>query len=130
MIELTAREKPLTRLLPALLLFAACFADATASLTERTEAAMLHIGVRADQSEKFEKIMDDHYSRATAMFRREVRTTPADVDKRVPRLLRSISKDTLKDMSKVLDAPQMEAFKYALDLEDRRFLQNNGVHEL
>jgi hypothetical protein len=32
-------------------------------------------------------------------------------------------------MSKVLDPDQMEAFRYALDLEDRRLMQNNGVHE-
>ena len=78
---------------------------------------------------KFQELLDDHLDRATGMFRREVRTTPEDVDKRVPRLLRSISKDTLNKMSKVLDAQQMEAFKYALDLEDRRFMQSNGVHE-
>jgi len=117
------------RLLPALLLFVACLADATASLTERTQAAMLRVGVRPDQSAKFEEILNEHLDRATAMFRREMRSTPEEVDKRVPRLLRTISKDTLKSMSKVLDAQQMEAFKYALDLEDRRFLQNNGVHE-
>ena len=51
------------------------------------------------------------------------------IDKRVPRLLRTISKDTLKKMSKLLDAKQMEAFEYALDLENRRFMQSNGVHE-
>lgn len=116
------------RLLPALLLFVVCIADA-ASLTERTQAAMLRIGVRDDQSEQFQKLMDEHFNRATAMFRREIRTAPDDIDKRAPRLLRSISKDTLKDMSKVLDPDQMEAFKYALDLEDRRLMQNNGVHE-
>lgn len=118
----------MTRLLPALLLFVVCIADA-ASLTERTQAAMLRIGVRDDQSAQFQKLMDEHFNRATAMFRRETRTTPDEIDKRAPRLLRSISKDTLKDMSKVLDPDQMEAFKYALDLEDRRLMQNNGVHE-
>ena len=117
------------RLLPVLLLFVACFADASASLAERTQAAMLRVDVRADQAAKFQELLDDHLDRATGMFRREVRTTPEDVDKRVPRLLRSISKDTLNKMSKVLDAQQMEAFKYALDLEDRRFMQSNGVHE-
>ncbi len=116
------------RLLPALLVFIVCIAHA-ASLTERTQAAMLRIGVREDQSETFQKIMDEHYSRATAMFRREIRSAPQDIDKRAPRLLRSISKDALKEMSKVFDAQQMEAFKYALDLEDRRLMQNNGVHE-
>jgi hypothetical protein len=117
------------RLLPALLLCVACFADAAASLTERAEAAMYRVGVRADQNEKFQQIMTDHLDRATAMFRREVRTNREELDKRVPRLLRSISNDTLKRMSKVLDAQQMEAFKYVLDLEDRRFLQDSGVRE-
>ena len=117
------------RIAPALLLLVVCFADATASLTERTEVAMLRVDVHADQSDRFQAIMNEHYERCTAMFRREYRTTPEDVDKRVPRLLRTISKDTLASMKKVLDAKQMEAFQYALDLENRRFMQSNGVHE-
>jgi hypothetical protein len=117
------------RLVPVVLLFFVCLAHATASLTERTQMAMLRVEVRPDQSEQFEKIMNDHYDRCTAMARREIRNSPDEVDKRVPRLLRTISKDTLKKMSKVLDAKQMEAFEYALDLENRRFMQSNGVHE-
>jgi hypothetical protein len=117
------------RLMPLALLFVAWHANATASLAERTQAAMFRVEVRADQGARFEQILDDHLSRATAMIRREVRTSPDDVDKRVPRLLRTISKDTLKKMSKVLDAKQMDAFKYALDLQNRWFMQNNGIHE-
>ena len=117
------------RVVPLALLLAVCVAHATASLAERTQMALLRVEVRADQSERFEKIMNEHYDRSIAMFRREVRTTPEEVDKRVPRLLRTITKDTLKNMSKVLDAKQMEAFEYALDLENRRFMQSNGVHE-
>lgn len=117
------------RLVPFALLFVVCVAHATASLTERTQVALMRVEVRADQSERFEKILNEHYDRCIAMFRREVRTSPEEVDKRVPRLLRTISKDTLKDMGKVLDAKQMEAFEYALDLENRRFMQSNGVHE-
>ncbi|HTL00363.1 MAG TPA: hypothetical protein VL379_20155 [Pseudomonadales bacterium] len=117
------------RVVPFALLLAVCVAHATASLAERTQVALLRVEVRADQSEQFEKILNEHYERSTAMIRREVRTAPEDVDKRVPRLLRTISKDTLKHMSKVLDAKQMEAFEYALDLENRRFMQSNGVHE-
>jgi hypothetical protein len=112
-----------------LLWFAAGIADATATLAERTQAAMLRVQVRPDQQATFEKIMDDYYQRCTAMFRREVHTTPDEVDKRVPRLLRTISKDTLGKMKKLLDPKQMEAFEYALDLENRRFMQSNGVHE-
>jgi hypothetical protein len=117
------------RVVPLALLFAVCAAHATASLAERTQVALLRVEVRADQSERFQKILNDHYDRCTGMFRREVRTAPEDVDKRVPRLLRTISKDTLKQMGKVLDPEQMEAFEYALDLENRRFMQSNGVHE-
>jgi hypothetical protein len=117
------------RVVPLALLFAVCVAHATASLAERTQMALLRVEVRADQTERFEKILNEHYDRSIAMFRREVRTAPEDVDKRVPRLLRTISKDTLKNMSKVLDSKQMEAFEYALDLENRRFMQSNGVHE-
>ena len=117
------------RVVPLALLFVACIAHATASLAERTQAALLRVEVRADQSERFQKILDEHYDRCTGMFRRELRTAPEDVDKRVPRLLRTISKNTLKQMGKVLDAKQMEAFEYALDLENRRFMQSNGVHE-
>lgn len=117
------------RVAPALLLLVVCLADAAASLAERTEAAMLRVDVRADQGDRFQAIMNEHYERCTAMFRREYHTTPEEVDKRVPRLLRTISKDTLASMNKVLDAKQMEAFEYALDLENRRFMQSNGVHE-
>ena len=106
-----------------------CVAHATAWFAERTQVALLRVEVRADQSERFQKILNDHYDRCTAMVRREIRTAPEDVDKRVPRLLRTISKDTLKQMGKVLDAKQMESFEYALDLENRRFMQSNGVHE-
>ena len=117
------------RVVPFALLFVVCAAHATASLAERTQAALMRVEVRQDQSAQFEKILNEHYDRCTAMFRREVRSTPEDLDKRVPRLLRTISKDTLKNMAKVLDAKQMEAFEYALDLENRRFMQSNGVHE-
>jgi hypothetical protein len=115
--------------LPLVLLFAAAVASATASLTERAQAAMLKVEVRQDQQERFEKIMDDYYQRCTAMYRREANSSPGEVDQRVPRLLRTISKDTLSKMQKVLDPKQMEAFQYALDIENRRFLQNYGVKE-
>jgi hypothetical protein len=111
------------------LLFVAVAAGATASLAERAQAAMLRVEVRDDQSDRFEKIMDDYYERCTAMYRRESNSTPGEIDQRVPRLLRTISKDTLSKMQKVLDPKQMEAFQYALDLENRRFLQSNGVKE-
>jgi hypothetical protein len=111
------------------LLCAAGLAEATASLTERTQVAMLKVQVRTDQKEQFEKIMDDYYSRCTGMFRREARTTPDEIDTRVPRLLHSIGKDTIKKMKKVLDPTQMQAFEYALDLEQRRFMEANGVHD-
>jgi hypothetical protein len=117
------------RLVPVALLFVVCVAHATASLAERTQVAMMRVEVRPDQSAQFEKILNEHYDRCTAMVRREIRNSPDDVDKRVPRLLRTISKDTLKNMGKLLDAKQMEAFEYALDLENRRFMQSNGVHE-
>jgi hypothetical protein len=117
------------RVVPFTLLFAVCLAHATASLAERTQVAMMRVEVRQDQAAQFEKNMNEHYDRCTAMFRREIRTAPEEVDKRVPRLLRTISKNTLKKMGKLLDSTQMEAFEYALDLENRRFMQSNGVHE-
>jgi hypothetical protein len=114
---------------PFVLLFVAVTAGATASLAERTQAAMLRVEVRQDQQERFEKIMNDYYERCTAMYRREANSSPGEIDQRVPRLLRTISKDTLSKMQKLLDPKQMEAFQYALDLENRRFLQNYGVKE-
>ena len=116
------------RILALLLSFAGCFAEA-ATLAERAEAAMLRVGVRADQEPQFEKIMDDYYQRCTAMIRRETNTSPDEVDKRVPRLMHTISKDTTSKMQKLLDPKQMEAFEYALDLENRRLMQNYGVKE-
>lgn len=112
-----------------LLLFVAGGAGATANLTERAHAAMMKVEVRADQQERFEKIMDDYYDRSTAMYRREVHSAPGEVNERVPRLLRTITKDTVSKMQKVLDPKQMEAFQYAIDLENRRFMQNYGVKE-
>ena len=116
-------------LLPLLLLFIALGAGAATNLTERAYAAMMKVEVRADQQERFEKIMNDYYDRSTAMYRREVHSSPGEVDERVPRLLRTIAKDTVSKMQKVLDPKQMEAFQYAIDLENRRFLQNYGVKE-
>jgi len=116
------------RILPLLILFAACVAEA-ATLAERAHAAMLRVEVRPDQEEKFEKIMNDYYERCTAMLRRETNTTPGEVDQRVPRLMRTIAKDTTSKMQKLLDPTQMEAFQYALELENRRFLENYGVKE-
>jgi len=111
-----------------LLSFATCAAGA-ATLAERAQAAMLRVEVRPDQQERFEKIMDDYYQRCTAMLRRETNSSPGEVDQRVPRLIRTIAKDTTSKMQKLLDPSQMEAFQYALDLENRRFLQNYGVKE-
>jgi hypothetical protein len=113
--------------LPLLLLIASVAGAAT--LAERAQAAMLRVEVRPDQTEQFAKIMDDYYARCTAMIRRETNTSPDEVDKRVPRLLRTIAKDATSKMQKLLDPKQMEAFQYALDLENRRFLQNYGVKE-
>jgi len=90
---------------------------------------MLRVEVRPDQEAQFEKIMDDYYQRCTAMMRRETNSSPDDVDTRVPRLMRTIAKDTTSKMQKLLDPKQMEAFQYALDLENRRFLQDYGVKE-
>jgi hypothetical protein len=107
----------------------ATHAVGAATLAERAQAAMLRVEVRPDQEAKFEKIMDDYYQRCTAMIRREANTSPGEVDERVPRLMRTIAKDTTSKMRKLLDAEQMEAFQYALDLENRRFMQNYGVKE-
>ena len=122
------------RVVPFALLFAACAfavckAHSAASLAERTQAALMRVDVRPEQSTQFQKILNEHYGRCTALFRREKNTAPEEIDQRVPRLLRTISKDTLKKMGKVLDPSQMESFEYALDLENRRFMQSYGIQE-
>jgi len=111
-----------------MLLFVAALADA-ATLAERAHAAMLRVDVRPEQQEQFEKIMNDYYERGTAMIRREANTSPELVDQRVPRLMRTIAKDTTSKMQKILDPKQMEAFQYALDLENRRFMESAGAKE-
>ena len=114
--------------LPVLMLFLASAAGA-ATLAERAQAAMLRVEVRPDQEQQFEKILNDYYERCTAMIRRETNTSPGEVDERVPRLMRTIANDATSKMEKLLDPKQMEAFRYALDLENRRFLQNYGIKE-
>ena len=111
-----------------MLLFVAALADA-ATLAERAHAAMLRVDVRPEQEEQFEKIMNDYYERGTAMIRREANTSPEEVDQRVPKLMRIIAKDTTAKMQKILDPKQMEAFQYALDLENRRFMESAGAKE-